>query len=185
MKCKGACVPLHCTLLNHGQRWHSPSSGSERLTVKEIQELCNPNQLFLAVQSRAFLGNCPVVLPLAKCSLVLKNVLWTIQILRQPHLLVNYMRLYCFQSVNWVITCLSVTGNTAQDSTFVFCTRNGTDESREAPRCQGSLSPNRYYKNVALNFQCLSKCSGLKIVAASISLSSSASCSLSGAYRQQ
>lgn len=68
------CSPLHCSVFNHGPPWHPPSGGSEMVTAKHTQELPSPNLLFPAVQSRTLLGNCPVVLHLAKCSLVLKKM---------------------------------------------------------------------------------------------------------------
>lgn len=66
--------PLHCSVINHGPLWHPPSGGSESVTAKQTQELPSPNLLFLAVQSRTLLGNCPAVLQLAKCSLVVKKM---------------------------------------------------------------------------------------------------------------
>lgn len=97
-------------------RDHPNSCCSGIANNKEPLGLHSPNLLFLPVHSKTCLGNCPFVLHLAKPFLVLKynfNKLNT-----QLHLLVNYRKLYCFQSINRVIRQLSVTYNNAQDFNF-------------------------------------------------------------------
>lgn len=145
-------VPSHRTMFNQVPPQHAPAA-QELPTTKQPLGLHSPNLLFLPVHSKTCLGNCPFVLRLAKPFLVLKynfNKLNT-----QLHLLVNYRKLYCFQSINRVIRQLSVTYNNAQDFNFsILYNESHQRVKREASCSQGSPSPTEYYKQRALNIQC-------------------------------